>query len=76
MVEPVIGRAFARPVAQRATYWFIRGSPDHGSLVTAVRFIVSNTPGLGSSRTEMTVRAGHDGVWLATLGEIAATYHE
>ena len=31
--------------------------PDR-SFVTAVRFIVNNTPGLGSSRTEMTVRAG------------------
>ena len=35
----------------------LSGYPDR-SLVTAVRFIVSNAPGLGSSCTEMTVRAG------------------
>lgn len=34
------------------------GPHPHQSLVTAVRFIVSKTPGFGSSLTAITVRAG------------------
>ena len=42
----------------RFTLFRIMLGSDHRARVTAVRFIVSSTPGFGSSLTDTTVRAG------------------
>lgn len=56
----ILSRYPAERIKVPCNAWFTYplGSHPHQSLVTAVRFIVSKTPGFGSSLTAITVRAG------------------